>query len=265
MLSRWRECIVTSRFIPCLRNSERKSFVENMNVAPVTTSSLKILTVGGLVDILSRLLPASIFFLIVLSKMNSLINYVRMAEVRNLKGGQLAFYAAIGSQSSVILFLLVMVVLFVIRTSPIKKAQGLFPRVTAIVGTFLMSIITIFPRASLGLWPTVTATALVLFGTILSIYVLTQLGRSFSLMAEARRLVTGGPYAIVRHPLYLAEEIAMLGTALQYFSLFTMLIFVIHLLVQIQRMKNEEAVLHQIYPEYSAYQARTARLISKIY
>lgn len=53
--------------------------------------------------------------------------------------------------------------------------------------------------------------------------------------------------------------------SLQFFSIFTVLIFGVYLLVQIRRMKNEEAVLSQVYPEYPAYQARTARLIPKVY
>jgi protein-S-isoprenylcysteine O-methyltransferase Ste14 len=234
------------------------------SAAPVRVP-LKIVTAARLMDLSSRLLPAAVFLLMVAPKFSSLIKFIRAAEAGNAARSQLAFYVAISAQTSVILFLSLMVVLFLVRLPPVKKAKGLFPRVTAIIGTFLMSIIAIFPRADLGLWVTAVATLLVLLGTALSTFVLARLGRSFSVMAEARRLVTSGPYAIVRHPLYLTEEIAMLGLALQFFSLFTLLIFVIHLLVQIQRMKNEEAVLRQAYPEYSDYQARTARLIPKVY
>jgi protein-S-isoprenylcysteine O-methyltransferase Ste14 len=235
------------------------------NTVPTPGPPLTIFTAARLTDLLSRLLTATIFLLIVMPKISGLIKFVRAAGVKNVEGGRWSFYVAIGAQTSVIIFLSLMVVLFLIRLPPVKKAKGLFPRVTAIVGTFLMSIITIFPRADLGLWVTVVATLLVLLGSVLSTFVLARLGRSFSVMAEARRLVTSGPYALVRHPLYLTEEIAMLGLALQFFSLFTLPIFIIHLLVQIQRMKNEEAVLRQVYPEYPAYQARTARLIPKLY
>ena len=45
-----------------------------------------------------------------------------------------------------------------------------------------------------------------------------DLARSLSIMPEARKLVTTGLYARIRHPLYLAEDIALLGIALQFRS-----------------------------------------------
>jgi protein-S-isoprenylcysteine O-methyltransferase Ste14 len=58
------------------------------------------------------------------------------------------------------------------------------------------------------------STRLLLGGNALAVLVLVQLGRSFSIMAEARRLVTSGVYRWVRHPLYLAEELAVIGIVL---------------------------------------------------
>jgi protein-S-isoprenylcysteine O-methyltransferase Ste14 len=49
-----------------------------------------------------------------------------------------------------------------------------------------------------------------------SIYVSCWLGRSFSIFPEGRELVTHGPFSVVRHPLYLTEQIAALGTMLQF-------------------------------------------------
>ncbi len=84
-------------------------------------------------------------------------------------------------------------------------------------------------------------------------------------MAEARHLVTEGPYAVIRHPLYLAEEIAVLGVFLQFMSFWAGILLVAHFGLQIQRMLNEEQILRQAFPGYEAYMKRTARLIPGIY
>jgi protein-S-isoprenylcysteine O-methyltransferase Ste14 len=85
------------------------------------------------------------------------------------------------------------------------------------------------------------------------------------MMAEARRLVTSGPYRFVRHPLYLAEELAIIGISMQFFSLSTALVLAVQIAFQLRRMYNEEAVLAESFPEYAAYQQRTARLLPGIY
>lgn len=219
----------------------------------------------GLDDLLSRVLPAAFFLLAVGLKIQGLISFVAAPAVAGGDSSRFGFYVSVGSRISVILFLALMATLFMVREKAVKKADGLSPRIMAILGTFMMSVITFFPRAELDIVQTLTATLIVLLGTCLSSVVLFRLGRSFSLMAEARKLVTTGPYAIVRHPLYLAEEIAVIGTLLQFFSIYTLVIFGVHLWIQIQRMKNEEAVLRDAFPGYVDYQARTFRLIPRVY
>jgi protein-S-isoprenylcysteine O-methyltransferase Ste14 len=84
-------------------------------------------------------------------------------------------------------------------------------------------------------------------------------------MPEARRLVTTGPYRIVRHPLYLCELVAMLGAALQFALPEALILWAIQAGFQFTRCLNEERVLRTAFAEYEAYAARTARILPGLY
>jgi protein-S-isoprenylcysteine O-methyltransferase Ste14 len=171
----------------------------------------------------------------------------------------------IAMRLSTIAFLLLMAAAVILRTRPSGKASGLEPRVSALVGTFLMYSIALFPRRDLSLSQEIISTALTLIGSVGAVVALSQLGRSFSLMAETRQLVSSGPYRFVRHPLYLAEEIAIAGLVMQFASVWTVLLFVVQIAFQLRRMHNEELVLTASFPEYVAYRQNTARLIPGVY
>jgi protein-S-isoprenylcysteine O-methyltransferase Ste14 len=171
----------------------------------------------------------------------------------------------IAMRVSSIAFLILLAVMTVVRRRATGKARGVEPRISALAGTFLVSAVALFPRRELSVGGEIAATALILLGTALAVYVLMQLGRSFSVMAEARRLVTSGVYRIVRHPLYVAEEIAAIGLVIQFLSSQTLLLLAVHAGFQLRRMRNEEAILIGTFPEYGAYKEKTARLVPGIY
>jgi len=168
---------------------------------------------------------------------------------------------AIAARLANCMFLILIAATALTRLSPVLKARGIEPRASALLGTFLCTVIALLPKAELGPVLSIVSTMLIMIGSVLSFIVLRWLGRSFSILAEARRLVTAGPYGVVRHPLYLCEGIALLGIALQVISpLAVVLSFVIGLL-QFRRMINEEAVLSSAFSEYRAYAARTPRVL----
>ncbi len=166
---------------------------------------------------------------------------------------------------STIGFLLLLAAAVVIRSRPTAKARELEPRISAFSGTFLIYAIPLFPRRELSVTVEMVSTVSILVGSLAAVVALLQLRRSFSMMAEARRLVTSGPYRYVRHPLYLADEVAVFGILIQFFSIWTTIIFAVQMAFQLRRMHNEEAVLGEFLPEYAAYQNRTPRLIPGIY
>jgi protein-S-isoprenylcysteine O-methyltransferase Ste14 len=103
--------------------------------------------------------------------------------------------------------------------------------------------------------------ACVLIGTIMALVAIGHLGPSFSLTPQARSVVQTGPYHWIRHPLYLSEEIAIVGVALSHLGLDTVLILVLHFGVQVRRILYEEELLRQTCPEYSSYESSRWRLI----
>ncbi len=191
--------------------------------------------------------------------------FMRSLAATDLRSADAMFFAQAASTGASVVFISFVIALLVVRRSPRGKAQGLFPRFAAVVGTYLGLAIVTLPARALGLPLQLVSCLLVLAGTSVALYGVRHLGRSVSLMAEARNLVTNGPYALIRHPLYLGEGISLLGVTVLHFSPMAVAILVLQCAFQFQRMKNEEEILASSFPEYNAYMARTARLVPGIY
>jgi protein-S-isoprenylcysteine O-methyltransferase Ste14 len=163
-----------------------------------------------------------------------------------------------------ILFVSAVVFFTVIRHDPLSSAEGLLPRVTAVAGTFVMMTLIAMPSGDISREVRIISSVTVIVGTVLSILALRRLGRSFSIMASARELVTDGPYQIIRHPLYGAELITIFGVVLGHGSIYAYVVGAVWLGLQVQRARYEEAVLRDSFPEYEAYAARVPMLFPNL-
>jgi hypothetical protein len=119
---------------------------------------------------------------------------------------------------------------FLIRGRARASDSGLGARIAAYGGTFLFvaflgaatawapgwitPLTHSFPAGAR--WAVPISNVLIAAGGTLSAWGLWHLRASFSLEPAARSLVTSGPYAIVRHPLYLAYTMSYSGIALQH-------------------------------------------------
>lgn len=217
---------------------------------------------SGAYDLLMRvpLLSWSVFCAIV--QVASLDGYLRQVDPA-LPSGVWAINMAM--RVSTIAFLLLVAAAVILRARPAGKARGIEPRISAFMGAFLVYAIPLCPRRELSLAAEIVSTVLILLGSAGAVFALLQLGHSFSMMAEARRIVTMGVYRWVRHPLYLAEELATIGIFMQFLSVWTALLLALQIAFQLRRMHNEEMVLAQTFPEYAAYKAKTARLMPGLF
>ncbi len=108
------------------------------------------------------------------------------------------------------------------------------------------------------------ATALMVAGTLLAFWAARALGRSFSLLPQARELVTSGPYRYVRHPIYLGGFLITLGEVCLRWSWLVLALNIVFVAAQIARLRYEEALLARTFPEYAEYRARTSCVIPGI-
>ena len=79
-------------------------------------------------------------------------------------------------------------------------------------------------------------------------------------LAEQPELVTSGPYAFVRHPIYTGVSLLWIGTALVYpLTIVPGAAFIAYCVVSAYR---EEADMGRLFPDvYPAYKKRTKRLV----
>ncbi len=101
-------------------------------------------------------------------------------------------------------------------------------------------------------------------GVAVAIWARLYIGRNWSprpAMKEEHELVTGGPYAFVRHPIYSGLILAALGAALTG-TVFGAIVFVAATAVFISRVGTEERIMLELFHNaYLSYQSRTKRLI----
>ncbi|WP_168788360.1 methyltransferase family protein [Paraburkholderia aromaticivorans] len=127
--------------------------------------------------------------------------------------------------------------------APLSVAMTVF-------GTFYYLAFRIDP--GYHLIPEAVAVALQITGILIQICAKLTLRRSFGFLPANRGVVVGGPYRIVRHPIYFGYVIRDLGFLLPNFGIQNAAVLAVHLGVQVCRVVREERVLSKdsSYREY---------------
>jgi len=101
-------------------------------------------------------------------------------------------------------------------------------------------------------WGVTAGLSLQVLGLAICIFSLVVLGRSFGFAAADRGLVTRGPYAVVRHPIYAAYLFLQSGYLLQSLAVWNVLVMLFATGCNVGRAMAEERVLGD-GGEYGAY------------
>jgi protein-S-isoprenylcysteine O-methyltransferase Ste14 len=122
----------------------------------------------------------------------------------------------------------------------------------SLIASFLMVGVNMAPVGPI-LWNTSTlvtecGVAITLIGAAIATYAIANLGRNFSVAPEARVLVTRGVYRVVRHPIYLAESLMIVGALMGDAELIALIGTVVVIGLQIYRVRVEERLLSRAFP-----------------
>jgi protein-S-isoprenylcysteine O-methyltransferase Ste14 len=186
-------------------------------------------------------------------------------EIGHFESDDLQTWAKIITQLTSLAYVCMIIAVFFIRHLPLAKAQGIVPRVIAIAASNAQLAFFLLPRAMISIGTEILSAALISMGAMASVWILIRLRSAFSILPQARALITTGPYRRIRHPLYAAEGIASIGLMLQFAQPWSAAVTLIGFACQILRMHYEEQVLGATFPDYPPYKARTYRLVPGVY
>ena len=164
------------------------------------------------------------------------------------------------------LFYLFLVWAYLTRTETRATSRVWAAHGAALVATPLPAVIPLLaddatPDASRA----AVANVLLVAGLGWSLWAVRHLRRSFSILAQARAVVSSGPYRLLRHPLYVGEIVAALGLVVLAATTTALAIWLLLCLLQGYRAAREEEVLTANLPDYARYRSTTALLIPGLF
>jgi protein-S-isoprenylcysteine O-methyltransferase Ste14 len=101
-------------------------------------------------------------------------------------------------------------------------------------------------------------------GYSIAIWALLHLGRSFAILVSVRKLVSSGPYAYVRHPIYLGYVIDLCGLVLANTCLGMLGLGAGFVMLLVIRAQMEEEMLGEADEGYRNYISRTGFLLPRL-
>jgi protein-S-isoprenylcysteine O-methyltransferase Ste14 len=120
-----------------------------------------------------------------------------------------------------------------------------------------------------GIWPFCVGAAVTVLGLLFAVWARQYLGSNWShavTVMQGHDLITTGPYALVRHPIYTGILTGFLGTAIALSQVRGVIGFVLIFLVLWPKLRMEEEWMRSHFGEmYTTYAHQTAALVPYLF
>lgn len=174
------------------------------------------------------------------------------------------------------------VIYWLIKAFNTKKTQRLEPAVSRILRalTIIVAIVLLSttwiplpwlyrPLWRQGFWSFWLGAALTVSGLLFAVWAREHLGRNWSrsvTIKQDHELITTGPYAVLRHPIYTGILTGLLGLAIALSEARGFVVFVLFFLVFWAKFRMEEQWMRSQFGEtYARYVHRTAALVPYLF
>jgi len=234
-----------------------------VNAPPESASSKSRSAIHGTLSririlLTSRYLPALALAGLVLWQLAALVPEL---EEFNLHPGWMVLGECLRS-ALYALFLCFPIAAFLTHESPRSRDNRLLMTCAALGATFLLVGLRLLAPGGPEIWHASHAVigfavALTLGGVGLALVSANSLGSSFSFGPQGRALVVRGPYRWVRHPIYLAELVMILGVTVVDPRVVPLLGAIVVGVLQVIRIRAEERLLRSTFPGFGAYATAT--------
>jgi len=114
--------------------------------------------------------------------------------------------------------LLVIIVLTVLRTAPVRVTPNPWYWLLAFVTTYATLGFSAYAEPGVTLISPILGNVVAVVSVIIIVYSLLSLGRNIGFIPAQRRVVTRGAYRFVRHPIYTGTFVSLLAFVLRAFS-----------------------------------------------
>jgi protein-S-isoprenylcysteine O-methyltransferase Ste14 len=202
--------------------------------------------------------------------------FARVNTLNARRSGMLWFYESF-FPAVWILFLLY----WQIKAFKTKTTQRLEPAASRILRVFIFLIaIALLSTSSIplpwlyiqlwpvGIWPFWLGAAVSIAGLLFAVWAREHLGRNWSRSVTIKKdheLITTGPYAIVRHPIYTGILIGFIGMAIAISQVRGFIVFVLIFVAFWMKFRLEEQWMRSQFGEtYATYARHTAALVPYI-
>jgi protein-S-isoprenylcysteine O-methyltransferase Ste14 len=166
-----------------------------------------------------------------------------------------------------------------VDTKTTRRLEPLAQRILRVL-IFLIAIVllstTLIPLRWLylqlwppGLWSFWLGAVVMVAGLLFAVWARVHLGRNWSrsvTIKQGHELITTGPYAVVRHPIYTGILAGFLGTAIALSQVRGFIVFVLIFIALWLKLHMEEQWMRSEFGEtYAAYAHQTAALVPYLF